>query len=277
MLGNNYYSLVAGLREYAIDADTKGFDARAILDEIVENLSASDARQVRLLYGYYDCENLSACRAGRSAHNPLGNLTAEEVAAELKSPHLLPAEVARVVSAYAEPEGEEAEEVNTTQRFEKQLFAAYYAACARSSSRFLREWSSFDRTLRNVAAALTARATMRPVEEVVIGEGDVVDQLLRSSAADFGLRGELPYVDAVMTAVNDEANLLDKEHKIDLIRWNMAQELATFDYFDLNAILAYLVRINIVARWAQLDAVRGKEMFDRLLESLDGKDLINKQ
>lgn len=105
----------------------------------------------------------------------------------------------------------------------------------------------------------------------------MVEQLERSSAADFGLRGELPYIDAVIAAVNDEANLVEKEHKIDLIRWNEAAELATFDYFDVNAILSYLVRINIVARWTLLDAARGREMFARLLAELDGKELINKE
>lgn len=276
MSGRNYYSLVAGLREYALDSDTKGFDAKGIVEEILGEVSASDASEVRLLYGYYDCENILALRAGRSAHNPLGNFTREELEQELKAPRLLPQGIARVVMAYADPEGEEAEEIDTARRFETALFAAYYDACRRARSRFLRAWSEFDRTLRNVTAALAARAASRPVEEVVVGGGDVAEQLQRSSAADFGLRGELPFVDTVIAAMNDEANLLEKERKIDLVRWEEATELATFDYFNINAILSYLVRINIVARWARLDAARGREMFGRLLAELDGKELINK-
>lgn len=276
MSSRNYYSLVAGLREYALDADTKGFDAKGIVEEILDGVCASDASEVRLLYGYYDCENILARRAGRSAHNPLGNLSREELEQELKAPSRLPQGIARVVKAYADPEGEEAEEVDTSRRFETTLFAAYYDACRRSRSRFLRAWSEFDRTLRNVMAALAARAASRPVEEVVVGGGDVAEQLQRSSAADFGLRGELPFIDSVIAAMNDEANLMEKERKIDLVRWEEASELATFDYFNINAILSYLVRINIVARWARLDAARGREMFNRLLAELDGKELINK-
>ena len=277
MFGSNYYSLVAGLREYTLEADAKGFDARAIVSEILEGVSRADARQVRLLYTYYDCENLAALRAGRTAREGLGNLTPDELAEELRSPHRLPAAVREGLRAYADPEGEEAAEIGTAQRFEKALFGAYYAACEREGCRFLREWSAFDRTLRNVAAAVTARAAGRPVEEVTVGGGDVVEQLQRSSAADFGLRGELPCVDAVIAAVNDEANLVEKEHKIDLIRWNEAQELATFDYFDIAAILSYLVRINIVARWTRLDAARGREMFDRLVAGLDGRKFIEQE
>lgn len=277
MFTTDYYCLVAGLREYALDADTKGFDARAIIEEVLDGVSSSDARQVRLLYGYYDCENLAALRAGRTAHNPLGNLSREQIEEELKAPRMLPGRIAQVLKAYADPESEDAEEVDTTRRFEASLFAAYYQTCRVEGCAFLKAWSEFDRTLRNVAAAVTARTTQRPVEDVTVGEGDVVEQLQRSSAADFGLRGELPYIDAVIAAVNDEANLVEKEHKIDQIRWREALTLAEGDYFDINAILSYLARINIVARWTQLDVTRGREMFARLVEEMDGKKLINKE
>ena len=277
MFATNYYTLVAGFREYALDAERKGFDAAEIRTEVMENLDAKDQRAVELLYGYYDCENLSAARAGRTAHNALGNLSHEEILAELERPTLLPEELQQVIRAYADPEGEDAEQVDTTQRFEKSLFAAYYALAARSSCRFLREWSAFDCNLRNVSAAITARELNRPIEEVTVGEGEIVEQLQRSSASDFGLRGELQYLDAAIAAISDEQNLVEKEHKIDLIRWNEASELSTFDYFDINAVLAYLVRINLVARWSMLDPVRGREMFARLMTELDGKDMIYKQ
>ena len=274
MFDKNYYCLVAGLREYTLDSDTKGFDAKEIVGEILEELSAGDAASVALLYSYYDCENIIALRAGRAAHNPLGNLTREELENELKSPSQLPESVARVVRAYNETEGEWAEGLDMTHSFEKAIFTAYYAECAASKSRFLREWAEFDRTLRNVSAAAVARTLDRAVDEVTVGGGDVVEQLHRSSAADFGLRGELAYIDAVIAAVNDEQNLVEKEHKIDLVRWEYAAELVSFDYFNINAILSYLVRINIVARWSILDVKRGREMLERLMAELDGKELV---
>ena len=101
MFDKNYYCLVAGLREYSLDADTKGFNARAIIEEILEGVSARDARCVRLLYGYYDCENLVNFRKGRAAHNPLGNLSREEIEEQTKNPDRLPARMATVVRSYS--------------------------------------------------------------------------------------------------------------------------------------------------------------------------------
>ena len=274
MFEKNYYCLVAGLREYALDSDTKGFNAREIIAEILEEVSSGDAEAVRLLYGYYDCENIIALRAGRSAYNPLGNIPVEELEQEMTSPQALPKAMAQVLKDYAATESEETEGVDLSLGFERALLTAYYEECARSKSRFVRQWSEFDRTLRNVAAAAVARSKDRRVDSVTVGKGDVVAQLQRSSAADFGLRGELTYVDAILAAVNDEQNMVEKEHKIDLIRWEHASELASSDYFNINAILSYLVKINIVARWSLLDPKRGRAMLDRIMAELDSKELI---
>lgn len=273
MFEKNYYCLVAGLKEYTLDSDTKGFDARAILSEIFDEISGRDAAVVRLLYGYYDCENLIAARSGSGVHNPLGNFSAEEMAEQAVRPVRLPEWMARVVRAADDPEGEDAETVDLSCGFERALLAAYYEECARSGSRFLREWAAFDRNLRNVVAALRARDLQRPVEEVTVGGGDIVEQLERSSAADFGLRGELPYVDAVIAAA-DETNILDKEHKIDNVRWAEAEQIAWSDYFNIDAVLAYLVRVNIVARWMRLDEKRGRQRLAELMAALDGKELV---
>ena len=48
MFATDYYCLVASLKEYTLDADTKGFDARAIISEILEEVDRGDAREVRL-------------------------------------------------------------------------------------------------------------------------------------------------------------------------------------------------------------------------------------
>ena len=280
MFDKNYYCLVAGLREYSLDLEAKGFDLGAIREEILSELDARDSKALRLLYGYYDCENLIAARAGRSTHNPLGNLSQEQVREALEHPTGLPAEMCEIIEAYKEQDEEQDEEerkVDTSLRFEKNLLEAYYRTCAHSKSRFLRAWAEFDRTLRNIAAAATARATGREMNDLLIGGDAITEQLRRSSAADFGLRGELPYIDTVLAAVNEEQNLVEKEHKIDLIRWNESQELAVYDYFNIDFILSYLVRMNIVARWTLLDKERGRRMFDRLLTELEAKELINKQ
>ncbi len=281
IFSKQYISLVAGLREYTLESDAKGLDVGAILDDVYSSLSTEDAKQVRLLYNYYDCENLAAAYRGRSNYNPLGQLTREQIdrimsGADVSDEGWLPNGVTEVLESYDGRAITNASEgFDGSKSFERALFGAYYEACNSAKSRFLKSWSESDCNLRNVAAALTARVATRPVDEVVVGHGDVVDQLIRSSAVDFGLRGELSYLDTVISAVSDEPNILEKEHRIDLVRWSIAEELSEGEYFSLDTVLAYLVKVNIVARWRVLDAHIGREMFDKLLGGLSGKELIN--
>ncbi len=277
MFSNEYIALVAGLHEYALESDSKGLQLESILEEVFDEFSRSDAESVRLLYGYYDCENIAAAHAGRTNYNPLGILSKESIEAVMRCDEdglaMLSPKVAEVISAYLSNSGETID--GGRQSFERALFAAYFAACGASKSKFLRRWSEADCNLRNVAAALTARVANRPIDTVVVGEGGVVDQLLRSSAVDFGLRGELPYLDAVITAVSDEPKMVEKERKIDLVRWGLAEELAEGEYFSADFVLAYLAKVNIVARWRALDPEHGREMFEKLMAELSGKELVN--
>lgn len=280
MFSKEYYYLVAGLKEWTLESDAKGFDVAEIRDEILEAISDSDRQAVRELYAYYDCENIIAAHAGRDRYNPLGNLSKEEVQAVFSERcySKLPKAVAEVVKRYNEADDDERDdEVALDDRFERAVFEAYYLGLEKSKCSFLKAWGEFDRNLRNIAAAVAAREANRSISDVVVGRGEVVEQLSRSSAADFGLRGELQYIDSVIAAVSDERNIVEKERKIDAIRWAEAEDIVVFDFFNINFILSYLVKVNIVARWNMLSPEVGRRMLERLMQELDSKELVNKQ
>lgn len=276
MFAKNYYCLVAGLREYTLEADNKGFNAREVIDEISEELNKGDRHSLELFYGYYDIENIIGLKASRSRFNPLGNFSREELEQQIAQPTTLPQYMTDVLRAYADPEGEEAESIDVSLPIERNLYAAYYKTCAESGCRYVREWAAFDRTLRNVCAAYAARRKGQEVEGVVVGNDDITEALARSSASDFGLKGELDYLDEVMAAVADEQNIVEKERKIDRIRWSMSDTLAEKDYFNINTILSYLSKLNIVQRWFALDERVGRAMYDELIASLSGREVVSK-
>ncbi len=270
MFANHYYCLVAGLKEYALDTDVKGFDAPALIAEISEGVSKRDRKRIALLYAYYDIENIINMRAGREQFSVLGNFTREELEEELKTPSRLPAWMKRVIAAFhAANEADAPEEERSEESLERRLLAAYYEECARSRPGFLRAWSAFDRTLRNITAAFAARRLGLSPAEAIIGRGEIETALSRSSAADFGIRSEVDYVDQVIAAMGSDVNLLEKEHRLDTLRWNKAEELACMHYFDLDFLLGYLVRINLIHRWTALDPERGRRMLEELMRSFN--------
>ncbi len=209
--GKQYYTLIAGLREYTPGTGEKSFDPEAIYGTIRRELGRADRKAAGLVWSLMDIYGLERGRI-------------------------------------------------------EQL----YALCGSSSCAWLREWARFDRNLRNVIAAHTARTKGRQVADSLLSvEGDeVAMSLARSSAADFNLRGELDYIDRLLTALGDEASVVEKERTIDLIRWEKAESLAEFDSFGAPTILAYLVKAAIIGRWTKLDPATGREMYERLVKQL---------
>ena len=275
-MGRNYYCLVSGLAELTLEADRKGFDAMALREEIVAELSPRDKGYVRMLYTFYDVENVINAIRCRTAFNALGNLSREEIAEEIMNPQRLPAEIMQAVrtcqNIRSEDEGEESVS-GEPQPVEKLLWEAFYAECARSECGFIRDWFDFDRTLRNIAAAYTARSGGMGIAGKLVGGGEIVEALARSAAADFGLRSEVDYVEQVI-ALLDIKNIIEKENRLDRIRWDKSDELTTFDYFNIEVLLAYLIKVNIIHRWVALSPVHGKEMFHLLISELVDKENI---
>lgn len=280
-MAKNYYCLVAGLREYSLDGDAKGFDAREVIDEIAEELSREDALALRGWMLFHDVCNMVNMANHREGFSTLGNFSREELEAQMEAPTELPRELAEVVELFAEvgrgevdADDERLTRIDASRPMSTELFAAYYRYCSRSRCRFLREWSEADRNLRNITAALTAREKGLTIAEYMVGDGEVVQQLSRSSAADFGLKGEITYIDSLIGALSDNENLLDKEHRMDMIRWGIAEEIATFDYFNIGFLLSYVVRLSLVHRWSRLDEQKGRELFSRLVASLGATEHI---
>ncbi len=278
-MARNYYYLVAGLKEYSIDSDTKGFDAVAIRDEIAGELHEKDREYFRDLYLFYDISNLISFWNGKGTFNELGNLTREEMREELEQPVLLPEYIREVIVAYRSKIKEDKyadvdESIDTDVPLERTLWTRYYDRCEHSGCDFLRRWYGFDRELRNVSAAYTARLKGRTVATELVGGGDVVYQLARSSAQDFGLRNEIDYMDRLFQIL-DSPDMLEKERRLDQLRWEKADEFTDFDYFNINKILAYAVKINIIHRWMTLDEKTGREMFRRLIGEMTGTKILD--
>jgi hypothetical protein len=63
---------------------------------------------------------------------------------------------------------------------------------------------------------------------------------------------------------------VDKERQIDALRWAWLDERTFFEPFDITALFAYLVRTEILERWALLDPEQGRQRFTRIIEDLRG-------
>ena len=136
---------------------------------------------------------------------------------------------------------------------EDTLGADFYAKAAESKNRFIREYFDFDARLRNMKVAYLAKRLDKK------GEDYFVDM----PEADFE---EYQQIKDIL----ENTDFVLREQKMDELKWEKASDIARMDYFNMNAILAFLAKAKTVQRWAELDPVKGQEMFEKLVKEVRG-------
>ena len=151
---------------------------------------------------------------------------------------------------------------------EKDLDADFYAAALRQRNRFLREYFRFDLNLRNAKVRyLNAQLGREPDMDVMTGEDPEAEDVdidgFRFTGGEFE---EALKVDNILA----EKDLVSREKGLDDVLWDKIDSLATFHYFDIEAVLAYIAKLHIVTRWLNLDEEVGRDVFRRLLKDVRG-------
>ena len=151
---------------------------------------------------------------------------------------------------------------------EKELTADFYAKALRCRNKFLREYFRFDLNLRNAKVRyLNAQLGREPDQDVMTGEDPEAEDVdidgFRFTGGEFE---EALKVDNILA----EKDLVSREKGLDDVLWDKIDSLATFHYFDIEAVLAYIAKLHIVTRWLNLDEEVGRDVFRRLLKDVRG-------
>lgn len=136
---------------------------------------------------------------------------------------------------------------------ENTLGAEFYAKAAESKNRFIREYFDFDGRLRNMKVAYLAKRLNKQGEQYLVDMPE----------ADFEEESQIK-------DILENADFVLREQKMDELKWEKASDIARMDYFNMNAILAFLVKAKTVQRWAELDKAKGEEMFRKLMKEVRG-------
>lgn len=136
---------------------------------------------------------------------------------------------------------------------ENTLGAEFYAKAAESKNRFIREYFDFDGRLRNMKVAYLAKRLDKQGSQYLVDMPE----------ADFEEESQIK-------EILENADFVLREQKMDELKWEKSSDIARMDYFNMNAILAFLVKAKTVQRWAELDKAKGEEMFRKLVKEVRG-------
>lgn len=147
---------------------------------------------------------------------------------------------------------------------EEKLDAGFYSAALLHKDRFIREYFLFDLNVRNAKVRYLNRALGRPADKDILAFGEDTDpEVLEAAVSEFEEA-------AALETVLAQTDILSRERGIDDLMWDKISDLTIFNYFDIDAILGFITKLNIVSRWYRLDEQTGREMFKRLVDEVRG-------
>lgn len=140
---------------------------------------------------------------------------------------------------------------------DENLTEDFYRQALASRNRFVRDYFRFDLNVRNAKVRYLNEALGRDPKKdvIVLTEDDSRDEFEEVSKLDAVLHGK---------------DILERERRIDDLMWDKIDEMTTYDYFDIEAILGFLAKLHIVERWYILDEKTGREMFRKLVDEVRG-------
>ena len=136
------------------------------------------------------------------------------------------------------------------------LTPEFYAKALGSSDRFIREYFHFDLKLRNAKVRHINSVLSRPEDTDIVSLGkEDLSEFEEASKVAFML---------------NQSDIVSREKGLDRIIWDKVDSLTIFDYFDIDAVLAYILKLHIVDRWLSLDEHIGRELFRKLVNEVRG-------
>ena len=265
-----YYYLVAGLPELTLEDSKLSYTVADFKAELYPDLSDEDKKLIDLFYLKFDNANVLKLLKDKDAAIDLrGNYSAEELVEFISSlkegdeiaDAVFPSYLSTFIFEYFNATAED------DFLYEDRLAALYYEYAMKCKNKFVSSWFAFNLTMNNILVALTARKFKMDIAPLIVGDTEVCEALRTSGARDFGLTGEVDFLDQLVK-ISETEELVEREKKIDQLRWNWMEEATFFNYFTVERLFVCLLQLEMIERWISLDKEKGNQLFRSIIATL---------
>ncbi|MBO5872011.1 MAG: DUF2764 family protein [Bacteroidaceae bacterium] len=270
----NYYCLIAGLPEIDFSDSHPGYSMDELVEQLHESLTPWDARlMANFFFLQRDCKNLVGYLKDPEAELMYqGAYTKEQYHDLVKSAEEMNFNVHRYPSFLSIFAREWAFNKDKKGYFPEDeiLYLFYQYAIDNCSNKFVREWYQMNMDINNILTAILARKYGWNIADYIKGEGEVQEKLREENTPDFGLSREMDYMKELIQ-IADQDDPVKKEKMIDALKWLWLDDNTFFEPFGIESVFAYMCKLEMQYRWANLDVEKGKESFEQIIENLRGE------
>ncbi len=148
------------------------------------------------------------------------------------------------------------------------LLIAYSRYIQQKGNKFLRYWYGIEQDIVATFATISAEKYGLDPQQYIIADKPLHQALIAKDwqSISASVEGKTAIT---MKQIAEEPILTVREEKIDNYKWGLLDEVTFSDVFSIDAMLAYLLKLQILERWEKLDKVHGEQQFRHIVESLN--------
>ena len=269
----SYYYLISGLPEVKLSDSKAKYDINEITQSILSGLSGKDAKLFNYFIYQNDNKNLAnAIAVSKGLFSPYNihlepsNFSKEEIQ-KYSNLSNLPNYMAKFLEDNKNTEWE------NIRHIENSLLNLYYEEMINTGNGFIREYALFMRNLKNILAALNGRAlgfSGDAIAKELIGDYPLLSVLTKSTAADFGLGKEVPYINNIIETFNssDKADPYNMENTECSLVNEFLERATSIKSFTTDNLFAYYINLTYAVSINGRNEEEGKKHLETLVSSL---------
>ena len=259
----NYYGLVSGLQCLFVGkySDLSLLDFREWLSS---QITPEDYYQVLLLFYSYDNRNLVSIIKNDELDNDYGNLSENELRKIIKTQKSDDVFIASLLEQINLND----DKVSSTQ-LEQEITQHYFNFISEHGISFLRNWSKFEITMRNLTTVYAQRNLgIENGEQFIEGGHFSGLELKRINVSD--LDRQYPHLKRKYDAL-EISNPIDRKLKVDEIKWSYLDDNTFFNYFTIERILAYVLKLKDLEIWKSINENEGAKLLNNYIEQVNSE------
>ena len=269
----SYYYLISGLPEVKLSDSKAKYDINEITQNILSNLSNKDKKLFNYFIYQNDNKNLvNAIALSKGLFSPYfvhlePSIFSKEEIQKYVNLSNLPNYMVKFLEDNKNTEWE------NIRHIENSLLSLYYEEMIQTGNAFIREYALFMRNLKNILAALNGKALGFSGDEIskeLIGDYPLISALIKSSAADFGLGREIPYINNIIDTFNssDKADPYNLENVECSLVNGFLDRLTSIKSFTTDNLFAYYINLTYAVSINGRNEEEGKKHLQTLVNSL---------
>ena len=269
----SYYYLISGLPEVKLSDSKAKYDINEITQNILSNLSDKDKKLFNYFIYQNDNKNLvNAIALSKGLFSPYfvhlePSIFSKEEIQKYANLSNLPNYMVKFLEDNKNTEWE------NIRHIENSLLSLYYKEMIQTRNAFIREYALFMRNLKNILAALNGKALGFSGDEIskeLIGDYPLISALTKSSAADFGLGREIPYINSIIDTFNssDKADPYNLENVECSLVNGFLDRLTSIKSFTTDNLFAYYINLTYAVSINGRNEEEGKKHLQALVNSL---------